>query len=138
VILKRGDNMRERTMKVSEILLGNLNIAAPLPTLGHHDGASFRHADQSPEVQEAGEMPKIADTNKPATAAETERNGARFDSLYREKRRLFGPSVAGKYVVIQIQTGQFLIAGTARAALERARVEFGSTDWCWTRQIGPL
>jgi hypothetical protein len=74
-------------------------------------------------------------TERAATAAETAANAERFDRLFKEKSSSFAKSDNGRYVVINIETGDHVVADTPGAAMHLAEETFGSRDWCWSRRI---
>ena len=75
---------------------------------------------------------------EPATADELAELAKRFQELYAKKRRSFKKADVGKYVAINLDTGEHFIAATAVAALQLAEQKYGNTDLCWTRRIGAL
>ena len=77
-------------------------------------------------------------SDRPATADEAAANKKRFDAHYEQFIATCPPQEAGRFVVINIETGGHVTAATPAAAMERAREVFGSTDWCWSKRIGAL
>ncbi len=60
---------------------------------------------------------------------------AKFQERYAELREELERNAPGQHVVINVKTGEHVIAPWPNEALDLARRTFGSTDWCWSRKI---
>jgi hypothetical protein len=61
-----------------------------------------------------------------------------FDRLYAKLRPTLEPALVGQYIVIQVKTGQYVVARKYRDAMALAEQTFGTSDYCWSRKIGSL
>jgi hypothetical protein len=77
-----------------------------------------------------------SETNEVATQQQLASSAKRFQDLYAEMRSEIEKEHCGEYIAINLVTGRHVLGPTSRAALEIAKNEFGSIDWCWTRRIG--
>jgi hypothetical protein len=61
-----------------------------------------------------------------------------FADMYARIQPLIAPDLYGQHVVINVMSGVHFVAATRSEAFEIARGRLGTTDYCWSRQIGPL
>lgn len=83
-------------------------------------------------------MSQAIDADWKSTTAIAQANAKRFEQLYAERRHAFSPTDIGQHIVINIKSGDYVIAATFALAMQLARQKFGSTEWCWSRQIRAL
>ena len=83
-------------------------------------------------------MATTTTSDRPATADETAANEKRFEMFYEQFIATCPAREVGRFVVINIETGEHVVATTPAAAMERAKKAFGSTDWCWSKRIQAL
>lgn len=59
-----------------------------------------------------------------------------FRRVYRELRSELESSRRGEYVVINVKTGEHVVARWPDAAMNLAERAFGSLEYCWSKRIG--
>ena len=77
-------------------------------------------------------LSECVDSQQVAAMAQT------FADMYARIQPLISPDLYGHHVVINVMSGEHFVAATRAAAFEIAKGTLGSTDYCWSRQIGPL
>lgn len=60
------------------------------------------------------------------------------ERVYEQLKRKLEKNYFGQHIVIQATTGRYVVAPGPSAAIKLAEVEFGSTDYCWSRLVGEL